>query len=73
MIVAGDFNEQRQVIQKKLIARGFKAAIPEGHPTHSAGNQLDQVFANFGVDVEQLPAGTVNSDHTSFVITTTIT
>ena len=73
MIIAGDFNEQRPVIQTKLIKRGFKAVIPEGHATHIAGNQLDQVFANFAVDVMQLPAGTVNSDHASFTITATIT
>ncbi len=73
MIIGGDFNEQRPLIQKMLITRDFKAVIPEGHATHAAGNQLDQVFANFAVDVEQLPEGTVNSDHTSFLITTTIT
>jgi len=37
-IIAGDFNEQRPHVQAKLRARGFKAAIPEGHATHPAGN-----------------------------------
>ena len=47
--------------------------IPDGHATHIAGNQLDQIFANFAVDVEQLPQGTVDSDHASFLITASIT
>jgi hypothetical protein len=34
---------------------------------------LDQIFANFAVDAEQLPQGTVDSDHASFLITTTVT
>ena len=51
ILIAGDFNEQRPTIQKKLLLRGFKAAIPEGRATHAGGNQLDQVFANFSVDV----------------------
>ena len=46
--------------------------IPDGHATHSAGNQLDQIFANFAVDAEQLPQGTVDSDHFSFFITATV-
>ena len=71
-LIAGDFNEQRPQVQNKLCARGFQSVIPEGHATHTAGNQLDQIFANFAVDVEQLPQGTVDSDHASFLITSTI-
>ena len=34
---------------------------------------MDQILANFAVDVEQLPQGTVDSDHASFSITASIT
>ena len=72
-ILAGDLTEQRPHVQSKLRARGLLSAIPDGHATHSAGNQLDQIFANFAVDVEQLTKGTVDSDHASFLITASIT
>ena len=73
IIIAGDFNEQRPHVQSRLRERGFQSVIPEGHATHIAGNQLYQIFTTFAVDVEQLPQGTVDSDHASFLITATVT
>jgi len=40
-IIAGDLNEQREIMDKTLSPRGFGAAIPNGTPTHKGGNHLD--------------------------------
>ena len=71
-LIAGDFNEHRASMQRELVARGFVGVIPEGLNTHRDGHHLDQIFANFSVDVQQLPEGTVDSDHRSFLVTATI-
>ncbi len=71
-LIAGDFNEHRPSMQRELVARGFAGVVPEGAATHKDGHHLDQIFANFSVDVQQLPEGSVDSDHRSFLVTATI-
>jgi hypothetical protein len=51
-LIAGDFNEHRSSMQRELVARGFVGVIPEGSATHKDGHHLDQIFANFSVDVQ---------------------
>ena len=47
-IILGNFNENRQEVERVLRSKNFAPLIIDGTPTHRLGGHLDQVFSNFG-------------------------